>query len=95
MGRTMVAAIICTMFALPAVADTISGGKVIAVSDGGKSFKYRWKHKNLTFKTTDKTVVQVDKQAGTWSDIKAGQAAQIQFYREGNERYVLVVGIGF
>jgi hypothetical protein len=95
MHRTLMAAILCTTVVLPASAGAISGGKVIAVNDAGNSIAYRWKNRNLIFKTNDKTVIKVNKNTGRLSDIRAGKLAQIQFIRQGTERIALIIGIGF
>jgi len=95
MHRTLMAAILCTTVVLPASAGAISGGKVIAVNDAGNSIAYRWKNRNLIFKTNDKTVIKVNKNTGRLSDIRAGKPAQIQFIRQGTERIALIIGIGF
>ena len=96
MHKTMLAIIFCSTFALPATADTISGGKIISVDSGGKSFHYSWRMKHWTFQTTDTTVVRVGNKTGSLSDIKAGQAAKVEFQRQGDERIaVIIIGIGF
>ena len=96
MHKTMLAIIFCSTFALPATADTISGGKITSVDSGGKSFHYSWRKKHWTFKTTDTTVVRVGNKTGSLSDIKAGQAAKVEFQRQGDERIaVIIIGIGF
>ena len=52
----------------------------------------------MTFKTTEKTVVRAGKKAGTWSDMKAGQAVRIEFHQSGIERIadrVIITGLSF
>jgi hypothetical protein len=55
MKKTMLATILCSMLALPASADTISGGKITSVDPGGTAFHYSKKKKSWTFKVTDAT----------------------------------------
>jgi hypothetical protein len=96
MNKTMLAIILCGMFALPASADAISGGKITSVGSGGKSFHYSWRKKRWMFKTMDTTVVRVGSKIGSLSDIKAGQSAKVEFQRHGDERIaVIIIGIGF
>src|SRR5215470_8840424 len=85
----------CSMFALPASADTISGGKITSVDAGGTSFNYSRKKKNWTFKITDKTVVRVGNKTGHLSDLKTGQPVKIEFQRQGDAFAALIIGIGF
>src|SRR5258708_34103141 len=40
MNKTVLSIIVCSMFALPAGAATISGGKITSVDAGGTSFSY-------------------------------------------------------
>jgi hypothetical protein len=49
MNKTVLAIIVCSMFARPASADTISGGKITSVNAGGTSFNYSKKKKHWTF----------------------------------------------
>ena len=96
MHKTMLAIILCSTFALPARAYTISGGNITSVDSGGKSFHYSWRKKHWTFKTTDTTVVRVGNKTGSLSDIKAGQSAKVEFQSQGDERIaVIIIGIGF
>jgi hypothetical protein len=96
MHKTMLAIILCSTFALPARADTISGGKITSVDSGGKSFHSSYRKKPWTFKTTDTTVVRVGNKTGSLSDIKAGQPVKVEFQRQGDERIALIIiGIGF
>ncbi len=66
MHKTMLAIILCSTFALPARAYTISGGNITSVDSGGKSFHYSWRKKHWTFKTTDTTVVRVGNKTARW-----------------------------
>jgi hypothetical protein len=95
MSKIVLAVILCIIFALPASADAISGGKITSVNAGGASFNYSWKKKHWRFKTTDMTVVRVGNKTGSLSDIKAGQSAKVEFQRQGNVRLALIIGIGF
>jgi len=95
-NKTTLAILICSMFVLPASAATISGGKITSVDAGGTSFSYARKKKNWRFRITDKTIVRVGNKTGSLSDIKAGQAAKVEFQRQGDERIaVIIIGIGF
>jgi hypothetical protein len=95
MNKTVLAIIVCGMFALPASADTISGGKVTSVDAGGTSFNYSKKKKKWTFKITDKTVIRVGDKTGNLSDLKTGQPVKVEFQRHGDALAALIIGIGF
>jgi hypothetical protein len=68
MNKTVLSIIVCSMFALPAGAATISGGKITSVDAGGTSFSYSKKKKHWKFRITDKTVIRVGDKTGTLSD---------------------------
>jgi len=96
MNKTMLAIIVCSMFALPAGAATISGGKVTSVDAGGTSFSYSKKKKNWRFKITDKTVIRAGDKTGSLSDLKTGQSVKVEYQRQGNALAALIIiGIGF
>ncbi len=95
MNKTVLAIIVCSMFALPASADTISGGKITSVNAGGTTFNYSKKKKNWTFRITDKTVIRVGKKTGNLSDLKTGQSVKVEFQRQGDALAALIIGIGF
>ncbi len=95
MNKTVLAIIVCSMFALPASADTISGGKITSVNAGGTTFNYTKKKKNWTFRITDKTVIRVGKKTGNLSDLKTGQSVKVEFQRQGDALAALIIGIGF
>jgi Domain of unknown function (DUF5666) len=95
MKKTVLAVIVCCMFALPAGAASISGGKVTSVDAGGTSFHYSKKQKSWKFRITDKTVIQVGKKTGNLSDLKTGQSVKVEFQRQGNAFAALIIGIGF
>jgi hypothetical protein len=94
--KTICAIILCSTFALPARADTISGGKITSVGAGGTSFSYSKKKKNWRFKVTDKTVIRVGDKIGNLSDLKTGQSVKVEYQRQGNTLATLIIiGIGF
>jgi hypothetical protein len=95
MSKTVLAVMVCSLFALPASADAISGGKITSVNAAGTSFNYSKKKKHWTFKTTDMTVVRVGNRTGALSDIKTGQPVSVEFQRQGSERVALIIGIAF
>jgi hypothetical protein len=96
MNKAMLAIILCGMFALPASADTVSGGKITSVDAGGTSFNYSKKKKNWRFKVTDKTVIRVGDKTGNLSDLKTGQSVKVEYQRQGNTLAALIIiGIGF
>ena len=95
MNKTVLAIIVCGMFALPASADTISGGKITSVNAGGTSFNSSKKKKNWTFKITDMTVIRVGNKTGNLSDLKTGQPVKVEFQRHGDAFAALIIGIGF
>jgi Domain of unknown function (DUF5666) len=93
---TILPIILCTVFALPAKADTISGGKITSVDAGGTSFSYSKRKKNWKFKVTDKTVIRVGDKSGNLSDLKTGQPVKVEYQRHGNTLAALIIiGIGF
>ena len=95
MKKTVLAVMVCSMFALPAGAASISGGKITSVDAGGTSFNYSKKKKNWQFRITDKTVIQVGKKTGNLSDLKTGQSVKVEFQRQGSAFAALIIGIGF
>jgi Cu/Ag efflux protein CusF len=96
MNKTALALIVCSMFALPASAATISGGKITAVDAGGTSFNYAKKKKNWRFRITDKTVIRVGQKTGNLSDLKTGQSVKVEFQRQsGSLAALMIIGIGF
>jgi len=96
MNKILLATIVCSMFALPASADTISGGKITSVDAGGKSFNYSKKKKHWRFSITNKTVIRVGDKTGDVSDLKTGQPVKVEYQRQGNTLAALIiVGIGF
>jgi hypothetical protein len=96
MKKTMLATVLCGMCALPASADTISGGKITSVDAGGTSFKYAKQKKHWKFRITDKTVIRVGDKDGTLSDLKTGQSVKVEYQRQGNALAALIIiGIGF
>jgi hypothetical protein len=96
MNKTVLAIVVCSVFALPATADTVSGGKITSVDAGGTSFSYSKKKKNWRFKVTDKTVIRVGDKTGNLSDLKTGQPVKVEYQRQGNALAALIIiGIGF
>jgi hypothetical protein len=96
MKNAALAIILSGMFALPASADTISGGKITSVDSGGKSFSYSKRKKHWRFGITDKTIIRVGDRAGNLSDLKTGQSAKVEYQRQGNSlATMIIVGIGF
>jgi hypothetical protein len=95
-NKTILAIVLCSMFALPARADTISGGKITSVEAGGTSFRYSKRKKNWKFKVTDKTVIRVGDRTGTLSDLKSGQPVKVEYQRQGDAfAALIIIGIGF
>jgi hypothetical protein len=96
MKKTMLAIVLCGMCALPASADTISGGKITSVDVGGTSFNYAKKKKNWRFRVTDKTVIRVGDKIGNLSDLKTGQSVKVEYQRQGGAfAALIIIGIGF
>jgi Cu/Ag efflux protein CusF len=96
MNKTVLAILMCSMFALPASAATISGGKITSVDAGGTSFNYSKKKKNWKFRITDRTVVRVGQKTGNLSDLKTGQSVKVEFQRQsGSLAALTIIGIGF
>ena len=96
MTKTTLAIILCSMFTLPASADTVSGGKITSVDAGGTSFSYSKKKKNWRFRITDKTVIRVGDKTGTLSDLKTGQSVKVEYQRQGDAfATLIIIGIGF
>jgi hypothetical protein len=96
MNKTVLSIIVCSMFALPAGAATISGGKITSVDAGGTSFSYSKKKKHWKFRITDKTVIRVGDKTGNLSDLKTGQSVKVEYQRQGSALAALIIiGIGF
>jgi hypothetical protein len=96
MNKTALAIIVCSMFALPASAAAISGGKITSVDAGGTNFNYAKKKKNWKFRITDKTVIRVGQKTGNLSDLKTGQSVKVEFQRQsGSLAALMIIGIGF
>jgi Domain of unknown function (DUF5666) len=96
MNKTLLAIALCSTFALPAAADTVSGGKITAVDAGGTSFTYAKRKKHLRFRVTDRTVIRVGDKDGTLSDLKTGQSVKVEYQRQGNTlAAMIIIGIGF
>jgi hypothetical protein len=86
----------CSIFALPASADTISGGKITSIDAGGQDFSYSKRKKHWRFRITDKTVVRVGDKTGNLSDLKTGQSVKVEYQRQGNSlAATIIIGIGF
>lgn len=96
MKKTVLAIIVGSVFALPASADTISGGKITSVNAGGTSVNYSKKNKQWKFRITDKTVIRVGGKTANLADLKAGQSVKVEYQRQGNSLAALtIIGIGF
>ena len=96
MTKAMLTIILCGVFALPASAATISGGKITSVDAGGTSFSYSKKQKNWRFRITDKTVIRVGDKTGTLSDLKTGQSVKVEYQRQRDAfATLIIIGIGF
>jgi hypothetical protein len=95
MHKRVLAIIVCSMFALPASAASISGGKITSVDAGGTSFNYAKKKKNWRFRITDKTVIQLGRKTGNLSDLKTRQSVKVEFQRQSGSLAALIIGIGF
>jgi len=95
MKATVLVVIVSSLFALPAGAETISGGKITSVDAGGTSFNYSKKKKSWKFRITDRTMIRVGNKSGNLSDLKTAQSAKVEFQRQGNAFAALIIGIGF
>jgi hypothetical protein len=96
MNKTVLSIIFCSIFTLPASADTISGGKITSIEAGGKDFSYSKRKKHWRFRITDKTVVRVGDKTGNLSDLKPGQSVKVEYQRQGNSlAATVIIGIGF
>jgi hypothetical protein len=95
MHRTILAIMLCTAFALPASADTISGGKITSVAAGGTSISYSKKRRHWKFRITDTTLIRVGNKTGGLSDLKTGQPAKVEFQRQGGSLAALIIGVAF
>jgi hypothetical protein len=95
MNKTLLATMVCSMLALPASADTISGGKITSVDPGGTSLSFSKKKKHWRFRITNKTVIRVGDKAGNLSDLKTGQSVKIEYQRKDNSlATMIIIGIG-
>jgi hypothetical protein len=95
MNKTVLSIIFCSIFALPASADTISGGKITSVNAGGTSVNYSKKNKQWKFRITDKTVIRVGGKTANLADLKTGQSVKVEYQRQGNSlAATIIIGIG-
>ena len=94
-NKTALIMMACTMLALPASADAISGGKATSFSTEGTNFIYAKKKRHWTFTITDNTLVRVGRKTPSLSDLKTGEPAKIEFQHEGGSLAALLIGIGF
>jgi hypothetical protein len=95
MNKTTLAMILCGVFALPASANTISGGKITSLDAGGASFDYS-KKTHWRFRITGKTVVRIGDKNGHLSDVNTGQSVKVEYQCQGNAPAALIIfGIGF
>jgi hypothetical protein len=61
-------------------------GTIIKVDDAAKTFICQWGRKDITYKTTDKTVVRAGGKDGTLSDLKEGARVTILYHTVDKDR---------
>jgi hypothetical protein len=69
-----------------AVVEFVTAGKITAVDDAGKTFTCHWNDSDLTYKTTDKTVIVAARKVTGFSNLKVGEAVQIKYHLDGENR---------
>jgi hypothetical protein len=61
-------------------------GTIIKVDDAAKTFICQWGRKDITYKTTDKTIFRAGGKDGTLSDLKEGGRVTILYHTVDKER---------
>ena len=79
MMAVLSALFIVTANAKDAKKDTKQTGTIISVDDTAKTFICQWGGKDITYKTTDKTVFKVGGKDGALSDLKLGVRVSILY----------------
>jgi hypothetical protein len=95
MNKTTLAIMVCGMFALPASADTISGGNITSLDAGGTGLDHS-KKRHWRFRITGKAVTRIGDRNGSLSNLKTGQSVKVEYQCQANALGALIIfGIGF
>jgi len=81
MRKTLLAAVLSTMFAMTADlrAAEQKTGTIVSLDAAAKTFICQWGGEDRSYKTTDKTVFRVGTKNGGWSDLKMGDRVNILY----------------
>jgi hypothetical protein len=80
MLKALMMAVLSALFIVTANAkDAKQTGTIISVDDAAKTFICQWGGKDITYKTTDKTVFRVGGKDGALSDLKLGVRVSILY----------------
>jgi len=80
MLKALMMAVLSALFIVTANAkDAKQTGTIISVDDAAKTFICQWGGKDITYKTTDKTVFRVGGKDGALSDLKMGVRVSILY----------------
>ena len=72
--------------AKPAAAPELSVvGQITAVDAAAKTIKVKSGNQEMTFATTDKTVISLGAAAGKWDDLKVGATVRVRYLNEGGK----------
>jgi len=80
MLKALMVAVLSAVFMVAANAkDAKQTGTIISVDDAAKTFICQWGGKDITYKTTDKTVFRTGAKDGALSDLKLGVRVSILY----------------
>jgi hypothetical protein len=80
MFKALMMTVLSALFIVTANAkDAKQTGTIISVDDAAKTFICQWGGKDITYKTTDKTVFKVGGKDGALSDLKLGVRVSILY----------------
>jgi hypothetical protein len=88
MLKALMMAVLSALFIVTANAkDAKQTGTIISVDDAAKTFICQWGGKDITYKTTDKTVFRVGGKDGALSDLKLGTRVSILYSVVDKDRF--------
>ena len=87
MLKALMVAVLSAVFIVTANAkDAKQTGTIITVDDAAKTFICQWGGKDITYKTTDKTVFKAGGKDGALSDLKDGVRVTILYHIVDKDR---------
>ena len=87
MLKALMVAVLSAAFMVTAHAkDAKQTGTIIKVDDAAKTFICQWGRKDITYKTTDKTVFRASGKDGTLADLKQGVRVTILYHTVDKDR---------